>query len=466
MLVTALRRTVAAGRVMLQSEGAGETDDRGIYRIAQLPPGKYAIGVLQTAVSLPADLVAENGAPGTRSPGYLAMLRSGYRASSADGFHSGDRVMQQIGPAPPLAPDGRLLVYNNTLAPANDSAADATVVSLESGESRTEIDVAIRFVPAVSVAGVAMGPNGPIAGVAVRLLPVNGDAIEARTHDYNPVGAALAVTDAMGGFAFPAVPAGAYTLQASMVDLNPVDERAARALFASQPLSVDDKDIAGVAVALRRGLRIAGRLEFKGGPPPALAANRPVVVGLRPVGAGTWRTIDSRITSGETFLSEGDPPGIYSIYSAGPEGWTLETISRGAQILADDMLTLEREDVRDLVVTYSRTQTKLGGSVMSTTGAPEPDAVVIVFPADTTLWREGIVSTRRVRRVPATSAGAYEFTGLPPGEYYVAAISPRYTSTWDDPVFLDALTGGATKIQLTSGGSASVALRTIVPRGQ
>ena len=63
-----LRRTVAAGRVMLQSEGSGQTDDRGIYRIAQLPPGNYAVGVLQTAVSLPADMVAESGPPGTRSP--------------------------------------------------------------------------------------------------------------------------------------------------------------------------------------------------------------------------------------------------------------------------------------------------------------------------------------------------------------------------------------------------------------
>ena len=282
ILVTALRRTSAAGRVMLQSEGSGETDDRGIYRIAQLPPGQYAIGVLQTAVSLPADMVAESGPPGTRGPGYLAMLRSGYRPSTPDGFHSGDRVMQQIGPAPPLAPDGRLLVYNNTLAPASASAADATVISLGSGEARAGIDVAIQFVPAVSVAGVAMGPSGPIAGVAVRLAPSNGDAIEARTQDYNPTGAAMAVTDAIGGFVFPAVPPGVYTLQASMVDLNAVDESAVRALFASQPLSVGDKDIAGLAITLRRGLRIAGRVEFKDGPPPALAPTRPVVVGLRP----------------------------------------------------------------------------------------------------------------------------------------------------------------------------------------
>src|SRR5687767_1458456 len=60
VLVTALRRTVAAGRVMLQSEGSGQTDDRGIYRIAQLSPGNYAVGVLETAVSLPADMVAES----------------------------------------------------------------------------------------------------------------------------------------------------------------------------------------------------------------------------------------------------------------------------------------------------------------------------------------------------------------------------------------------------------------------
>jgi hypothetical protein len=207
-------------------------------------------------------------------------------------------------------------------------------------------------------------------------------------------------------------------------------------------------------------------LEFKGGPPPALASNRPVIVGLRPLRAGLWRTVAARISSGDTFSSEGDPPGIYTVYSSGPEGWTLDTISRGATPLADDVLTLENEDVTDLVVTYNRSPTKLTGSVVNTMEAAEPDAVVIVFPADTTLWRDGIVSTRRVRRTPATSAGVYEFTGLAPGEYHLAAVSPRYTSAWDDPVFLEALTSGATRIRLDSGGTASAVLKMIVPRGQ
>ena len=48
---------------------------------------------------------------------------------------------------------------------------------------------------------------------------------------------------------------------------------------------------------------------------------------------------------------------------------------------------------------------------------------MIVFPADSNAWREGIFTSRRARKVHATSAGAYEIATLAPGDYYLVAVS-------------------------------------------
>ena len=97
--------------------------------------------------------------------------------------------------------------------------------------------------------------------------------------------------------------------------------------------------------------------------------------------------------------------------------------------------------------------------------AADTDAFVVVFPADTTSWREGVFNYRRLRRMPATSAGAFQFTGLAPGDYYIAALSARFMNEWDDPLFLERVTGSATTFTLVPGADKTLALKTVAWRG-
>jgi hypothetical protein len=66
----------------------------------------------------------------------------------------------------------------------------------------------------------------------------------------------------------------------------------------------------------------------------------------------------------------------------------------------------------------------------------------------------------------ATSAAAYEFTALPPGDYYIAAVGARGPEDWRDPRFLDRLVGAATKVTLNEGDEKTLALRTTTPGGR
>ena len=97
-----------------------------------------------------------------------------------------------------------------------------------------------------------------------------------------------------------------------------------------------------------------------------------------------------------------------------------------------------------------------------------------MFPADTTLWREGIFSTRRMRFRHATSAATFELDALPPGDYYIAAVSARLTAAWHDPPFLsqaleaqgllERLIPGATRFTLGDGEEKTISLKTFTPQ--
>ncbi len=91
---------------------------------------------------------------------------------------------------------------------------------------------------------------------------------------------------------------------------------------------------------------------------------------------------------------------------------------------------------------------------------------MIVFPADSNAWREGIFTSRRARKVHATSAGAYDIATLAPGDYYLAAVSTRLALNWQDPEFLERLIAGATRVTLGAEDEKTVPLRTITPSGR
>ena len=465
--VFALRRTIVSGGLALEGTSSqAETDDRGIYRISQLVPGNYVVGVLSATTSLPAALATAIGAdaPGPRGQLFFDLIPTGVDLSTGEGLRIGDSVLQRTGPMPPPpGPDGKMLTYATTFAPGTTDPAEAAVIALASGDQRAAVDLALRLAPAVRVSGIATGPNGPAKNLAVRLLPPSG--VDAA--DFSPAGVATAITDANGAFLFPAVTAGSYTLKAVVVDpgrpgtANQVDV----SLWAMQPITIADTDVSGLSVTLRSGLRVSGRVEFKGATALPIGDRIPMFVNLRPVGAHSWRTLSASVAADGSFATTaGDPPGRYFVNTQAPAGWTWQTLTRGGKVIADDMIELDNGDLTGLVLTVSKDANVLSGSIVDANGAGDPEAEVIVFPADSTLWREGIFNTRRIRFARAMSAGAFELSQLPPGDYYVAAVASQVVTEPVDSLFLERLVAGATKITLDEGETKTIQLKTFTPK--
>ena len=209
--VRALRRSASAGRVDLQPSGqlSASTDDRGVYRLTRLPPGDYAVMVSARLSTFPVEILRDALTSGVNlGVGEVARL------GDSRYLQVGDQVIATMsagaGVAPP-APDasGRFRVFQTTYYPAATLVANAEVMRVEAGEERSAIDIRMMSVPAVSVSGRIVGPDGPVSVKPFRLVRAGGSAAD-ETYDNET---ATGITSADGTFKLLGVPSGRYLIR-------------------------------------------------------------------------------------------------------------------------------------------------------------------------------------------------------------------------------------------------------------
>ena len=457
--------------LVLQRAGTVLTDDRGIYRIGELPPGEYVAAVLSNQTTLPVSVAGALDPSAANRDAFSEMrrtlLQSGFTrtygcptciSNSHEGHHVNGFVLQRPGVPLPPAPDGKPLGFANTYYPDTQRVSDAIFISLGSGQSRTDLDLSLRIGQAVSVSGVLNGPDGPMAHMLLTLVPPGIPGF-----DIDGSGYSGAISDSRGAFSFLAVAPGEYRLSAQLLSFTNEMTGEGRGLWASQPLVVGDTDIAGLTITMRPGVAISGHEEFNHGSAAASPLTERKVITFRPLYAQLWRTLPAVVRPDGTFRSLGEAPGRYLLNASSPPGWFWQSTSLAGKPLPDDVIDLGATEISDLVITFGQTTNGVSGRVTDASGAPDPDATVIVFAADSNMWREGIFSTRRARKVLATSAGLYAVETLAPGEYHVVAVSTRLAFDWQSPSFLERLMPGATRVTLGAEEQKTVSLRTFTP---
>ena len=306
------------------------------------------------------------------------------------------------------------------------------------------------------------------------------------------------MTDANGAFTFAAVPVGQYTLRGmkqppsssdtvttSVIQIGGgmtytttfsggADQReplpTAPILWASQPLSVGRTDVGNIGVVLQPGPRVSGRVEFEGmSPKPQGNALPAIPIGFDgeisrigslgfPTSAGTqW---PGRFDATGAFTSVSLPGGRYYVrVTGGPRGWSFKSAMLNGRDVSEVPLDLSA-DIGDVIVTFTDQPTELSGIVHTSDGAADPDATVVVFPADPQAWTVAAPNSRRFRAIRAGRDGAYKTTGLPAGNYYIVAIPDEATSDWNEPKYLEQLARLATDIRIDDGDKKSHDLKT------
>ena len=493
--VRVLPKIHVAGVPQLAAGATVRTDDRGRYRIPGLASGTYYVNVpsVQNAVprAAPPDQI-EGVTPSAAASGGTAPRRN-------NGVLDFDpRSLLIIGnyTTPPSA-SGRAQAYPPVFAPGVTSLAAATEIALSTGEVRENVDIALRPVAAVRVSGRIDGPDDARRGLVLRLLPAGLEGLGEGSE------AATALVENSGEFTFVNVPAGQYTLMAqrtlleysqrtrfggsqemprtpghvpgpstgiSGIPSGPPGTQVLsssgagdRSFFAQMPLGVGENDISGLAVPMRRGMSLRGRVAFDGAgnaPNPVSVVAEPAdgnpAVGLHQSGGRVQPGSD------DEFAFAGLPPGRFMLRVLGLNPlYAVQSIRGGGIDLTDRAIDASAGlDHPDVVVTITDRVAAIEGAVQSdvTPGLK----TVIAFPADRQLWSAYGMSAPRFKTAPVKNDGSFKVVNIPAGEYLLVAVPADQSRRWQEPAFLDAAARVATRVTAEWGRTVSQAVKAVV----
>jgi hypothetical protein len=457
--VRALLRNVVGGRTGYGNAPwlvpATTTDDRGMFRLSQLTPATYVVVAPSTHTTMPAAAVE---APDTalRSDLFFSGVPQVTLLGDPRTQQFGDVALMTLNAVlvpPPASPAGRMHVYRTTYYPAATTAAAATPISLEAGQERTDLTIALRPVPAVRISGRLVAPDGSAPPpTTIRLV---GDSmtdviVESRPNGPADIGfeTVTGMSDTTGRFTLLGVPAGEYVLQHGTSFVSRAAQQGRPSYWMSQRITVGTDDISDLTVALRPALRVEGRIEFRGtAPVPATG-----VTFETPFGEPGQFSVPMKNDATLTFSTVA-AGGRYIARPYERFGWFVQSVTMGGKDITDRAFDLQA-DTTSLIVTYADRPSKVSGTVTDARGNASPTAVVLVFPVDPRRWSGYGTSPRILKSALTTRTGVYTFAHVPPGDYYLVAIDPEQMDGWKDPARLEALAADASRLTVAAGDAS------------
>jgi hypothetical protein len=385
--------------------------------------------------------------------------------------------------------------YVGLFHPGTADIGRAVAVTVGAGEERLGVDISFAPVPSASIDGTVTAPTGEVPPIVMALTP----AIPSRLPPYLVATSSLTVRPGPDGkFRYTGVAPGRYVLsartqpdpQSPSVTVMTVTATGGSAstrapgapdtptpdgLYATAELTVAGSDLSGVTIDLRRAPHVSGRLVFDGiaAPPTDLSAVRITLgtsrsqqfVGTMPGTTSGIMSFDSRqtglsasVTPQGTFDVAGVVPDTYTLTASvpGQTSWRLRSAATGGRDALDTDLLVTDAAPGELVLTFTDRHNELSGTLQTPGGSPAADYFVAVFTTDRTLWRPQ--ARRLVFTRPATD-GRFLFKDLPPGEYYLAALTDLDPADWQTPEFLDAVVPASLTFTIADGENRRQDLR-------
>ena len=500
--VRAYPRNWTAGRPVLGAAiSMGITDDRGIYRLAELVAGEYVIAIIRQLGSTPASLLdeiqrlTESGDRKAAEELTRPLWTAGIPLSPpglGNTLRIGSAVIELGRPFARSTPDG-LLVYPTQYFAAATSVSSARAVSVIPGQDVVGIDFTMRPIRSVQVSGRVVDSNGPVPYFPLRLK--HAALKEFENEGYGP--GAATVTDAAGRFTFPGVMPGDYVVRGlkgpggdvgfvhaagvessagggvvlsggvfagDMFEMPTPGPNRKPTLHGSAPISVAERAVDGITVAIRNGVRLTGRFEFSGSaavPSDKSLADIHLVVDAADGHTTGWDFERSgKGTTDRQFETVELPPGRYFVrVPRPPSGWFLDSIRQGDRDVSDVPLDVADVAVTPLTMRFTDKQSVLSGTVKTSGGESAGDAaLVVVFPADRARWVDYGAMPRTFKSTGSGRDGSFELRGLPAGDYFVVAIRDDYLTNWRAPATLAALARTGERVTISGVDKRAVTL--------
>lgn len=231
---------------------------------------------------------------------------------------------------------------------------------------------------------------------------------------------------------------------------------------------VEGRDVEDVIVTMRRGASLRGRIVWETEVKLQQAQGFAAVL-AEPTDGNVAPALSTggpgRPTDG-TFTIDGLLPTSYSLRPMTPANWVVKSITwKGRDYTNVPFDASSGADLNGVVVTMTDKVGRITGTARDAQGAVAGGSLVIAFPVEREQWASYGINPTRMRAVAADSAGAYRFTNLPAGDYFVMAIdhadAGADANAWRDPAFLDSAHQFAERVPLEWGETKTLNLRIV-----
>jgi 5-hydroxyisourate hydrolase-like protein (transthyretin family) len=396
------------------------TDDLGQFRVFGLMPGSYVVAAsvnpmgAGNVIPMGGGMVTSFGS-NDGSDGYTTTYYPG-TASEAEAQTIAVNVGQEASAFFSMVPT-RL---------SNVSG----VIRTSQGRPAANVGFGVRSMQGAAMNFVFGGQTGPDGTFVMQNIQPGEYVIEVR-----PNGRPMAVTSASGP---------------------PADLE-----FASVPLTVAGQNISGLVITTGPGATVTGQVIFdKAAPPLPGAATGQAGQPQRVIFAAADFSFGPM--QGNAVI---DASGHFQITGAGGKGTfrvigvtsTLKSVMLHGVDITDTPLEIKPgSDIDGVEITLTNVQTSLKGTVRTPSGDTVKDYVLVIFPSN---LREGDSPARFVRSVRPDQEGKFETKGLPPADYFAAAVETMEQGEQWDPAFQDRVKPRATRFSLREGQSLALELQ-------
>lgn len=399
--VYASRYSWIQGRKVLRPYGFSQTDDRGIYRIHDLPAGKYLVAASPMAMGFD----------------WMAQSRSAQEEPEES--------------------------YTPTYYPGTTDAATAAQVETGVGTETQGIDIRMIKVQTVRVRGRVVNPFSTRPGrTMVTLFPKGVQAFSST--DRRP-----AMVDRRGNFEFRGVAPGTYVLSANYFE-------GGNRYAAQVSLDVGRSPVEGITLTIGPGEVLEGTLKVEGD--AALPAGTDLRVALESRDAPMFGAAIGEVKDDLSFKVSNVPLGASQVRLAGlPSGFYLKAARYGQEDVLAHGLDLTQGAAGKLELTISPAAARVEGVVLDAKQQPVKGASVVLAPASA-------VPPGRAdlyRSATSDQNGQYRLEGVPPGKYRLFAFEDLEEGAYQDVDFLKQHETKAEKLELAERDSASKQLALI-----
>ena len=416
------------------------SDDRGEYRAYGLPPGGYLV-----LVNPPP---GRSGGPGLDDVRVLTAddVRQAMQAARSGGAGGAAAATTPSSPSPRVT---NAPVFH----PGVTDISAAVTIALGASEERSGVDVIVALVPTASISGRVTAPTGALPQtLRVMALPGGPGADLLASAGIRTLAAS---PDGEGRYMIAGVAPGTYTVKA-ITGTGRGRSGAApevESLSASVDVNVSGQDL-DVPLTLERGAPITGRVVFEG-TQPTPAELQSLSFRLTPprANAATTVSVVAQVGADGSFKLASVAPDSYRFAetwnNAGTSGkWAIKSATANGREAFEAPLRVNANEPIEWTITYTDRPTLLSGTFQDRSGRAATDYDVLVFSSDRKYWTPG---SRRFRMTRPATDGAYSISGLPAGEYLIAALTDLEPGEWNDPTLLERLVPFSIKVTLRDG---------------